>query len=288
LELTNFKAQLSRRALKVGVTTKRQKLGMAGTHGEGFKVASLVMLREGYQVRFEASKFYWNFRFAGGEKDTLHCFFSTPKGSAIQKQVAAYQKKAGKSCSRELKANLWEDVSVKIGKVHGSQGTMIELNDFKDWLQVSLHLDRPTKIIETACGTLILDPGFRGRIYLKSLLLETNSVKEWRFGYNLFDGKVNRDRQRLTNPAEEASVLARIWEEAIQKEEEDTLDDYVEMLKEDTRWADVSLAKKHMSETTAQKVWQHLLKGDPERIRFYHDHKNGDEVGFACHHSIST
>lgn len=180
------------------------------------------------------------------------------------------------------------DVSVKIGKVHGSQGTKIELTDFKDWLQVSLHLGRPTKYIETARGALILDPGFRGRIYLKSLLLETNSVKERRFGYKLFDGKVNRDRQRLTNPAEEASVLARIWEEAIQKEEEDTLDDYVEMLKEDTRWADVRLAKKHVSEAAAQKVWQHLLKGDPERIRFYHDHKNGGEVGFACHHSTST
>jgi hypothetical protein len=261
---------------------------MAGTHGEGFKVASLVMLREAYQVRFEASRFYWNFRFVGADKDTLHCFFSTPKDSTIQKQVAAYQKKAGKSRSRELKANLWEDVSVKIGKVHDSQGTKIELTDFKDWLQVSLNLDRPTKIIETARGTLILDPGFGGRIYLKSLLLETNSVKEWRFGYNLFDGKVNRDRQRLTNPAEEASVLARIWEEAIQKEEEETLDDYVKMLKEDTRWADVRLVKNHMSEATAQKVWQHLLKGDPERIRFYHDHKNGDEIGFACHHSIST
>jgi hypothetical protein len=79
LELTNFKAQLSRRALKVGVTTTRQKLGMASTHGVGFKAASLVMLREGYQVRFEASRFYWNFRLAGAEKDTLHCFFSTSK-----------------------------------------------------------------------------------------------------------------------------------------------------------------------------------------------------------------
>jgi hypothetical protein len=96
--------------------------------------------------------------------------------------VAAYQKKAGKGSSRELKVNLWEDVSVKIGKVHGSQGTKIELTDFKDWLQGSLHLDRPTKIIQTARGAVILDPGFRGRIYLKSLLLETNSVKEWRFG----------------------------------------------------------------------------------------------------------
>lgn len=47
LELTNFKAQLSRKALDLGVTSKRMKANQAGTHGEGFKVASLVMARSG-------------------------------------------------------------------------------------------------------------------------------------------------------------------------------------------------------------------------------------------------
>jgi hypothetical protein len=96
-------------------TAKRQKMGMAGTYGEGFKAASLVMVWQGYQIRFEVSKFYWNFRFAGAEKDTLCCFFSTPKNSTLQK-------KAAKRSSTELKASLWEDVFVKIGKLNTSLG----------------------------------------------------------------------------------------------------------------------------------------------------------------------
>jgi hypothetical protein len=57
LELTNFRARLSRKTLDLGVTSKRKEERLAGTHGEGFKVASLVMARHGYQVRFEASSY---------------------------------------------------------------------------------------------------------------------------------------------------------------------------------------------------------------------------------------
>lgn len=55
LEFTNFGAQLSRSSLDMGKTTKRQKDDLAGIHGDGFKVASLVMVRKGYKVRYEAS-----------------------------------------------------------------------------------------------------------------------------------------------------------------------------------------------------------------------------------------
>jgi 1,4-alpha-glucan branching enzyme len=58
LELTNFNAQLSRKALDMGVSSKRNSESTAGTHGEGFKVASLVMVRKGFQVRYESAKFY--------------------------------------------------------------------------------------------------------------------------------------------------------------------------------------------------------------------------------------
>jgi hypothetical protein len=58
LELTNFKARLSRATLDLGVTSKREKDHLAGTHGEGFKIAALVMVREGYQARLETSSYY--------------------------------------------------------------------------------------------------------------------------------------------------------------------------------------------------------------------------------------
>jgi hypothetical protein len=54
LELTNFNAKLPRKALLLGASSKQNQDSMAGTHGEGFKVASLVMVRNGYQVRYES------------------------------------------------------------------------------------------------------------------------------------------------------------------------------------------------------------------------------------------
>jgi hypothetical protein len=58
IQYTNFGAKLNRNCLNMGVSTKRDDDESAGTHGEGFKVASLVMVRKGYHVRYEASRFY--------------------------------------------------------------------------------------------------------------------------------------------------------------------------------------------------------------------------------------
>jgi hypothetical protein len=43
-------------------------------------------------------------------------------------------------------------------------------------MKVSLDLDPPSKIIRMHHGTVILDHHFKGRIYLKALLLEGESA----------------------------------------------------------------------------------------------------------------
>lgn len=90
LELTNFKANLSRKSLELGVTSKRAKGHLAGTHGEGFKIAALVMVREGYQTRFETSSFYWRFTFAGHNKSLLYCNLTPVSQAKLLKQMSAY------------------------------------------------------------------------------------------------------------------------------------------------------------------------------------------------------
>lgn len=57
LELCNFNAQMNRKMLDMGASSKKNDDGQAGIHGEGFKVGTLVMLRRGFQVRYEASQF---------------------------------------------------------------------------------------------------------------------------------------------------------------------------------------------------------------------------------------
>jgi hypothetical protein len=66
----------------------------------------------------------------------------------------------------------------------------------------------PSKIRRTRHGSLVLDHQFRGRIYLKSLLLECVSATPFKFCYNFYRGQVNRTRPRLHSPREEAQTLA--------------------------------------------------------------------------------
>lgn len=278
LEFTNFKAQLSRKALDMGESSKRDDIHAAGTHGEGFKVAALVMLRKGYRVRYESSKFYWNFQFGGKDQTLLYCSLREMQASKLARLMAAYSKKTRKGDPRELKSNIWEDVSVKIGQKFRGLGTMIEEEDFQKWIEVSIDLNQPSKIIETRHGTLILDDAFRGRIYLKGLLLEgENSSRGFSYGYNFKYGQVNRDRERLTDPNQEAATLVEIWQEAIEKDKAGTIKKYVDLLRVD-KAADVRFAKKYISRGTAEHIWKHLLEVDTERKLFYHDDKNGDTV----------
>ena len=285
LQLTNFNAHLTRAALGLGFTTKRTKANLAGTHGEGFKVAALVMVNKGYQVRIESSRFYWKFKYFPNNPYSLYCVLSAASDKKIQKDMQKQISNRAKDLPRGLTANIWEDVTVRIGKVYRpwSESASIKYADFQSWLKVSLNLERASNVIKTSHGSLILDPEFQGRLYLRDLLLEINNPlaaldRRFRFGYNLSHGRVNRDRQNLSSSAEEAQNFALIWKEAIEKKPDDTLKTYIEMLREDDRWADVNLAKDYIDEVTAKTIWQHLLSEDPERKRFYYDHKSGEYV----------
>jgi hypothetical protein len=289
VELTNFKAQLRRAALGVGVSTKRKKVHLAGNHGEGFKVASLVMLRKGYQVRIAASGYYWNFRFGGSDMNQLYCYLSPISEATLRKRKEKHSARVGKGAPRELAANPWEDVSVQIGKVRGPLGLRVEMADFKDWLKVSIDLDKPSNVVKTAYGDLILDPKFRGKVYLKELLLKGDASSfEYKFGYNLLQGYVNRDRQMMESSSEKGEAISRIWDEAIQQNPADTLNEYVKMLREDATWDDVDSAKEHISETTANSIWRCLLASNTDRKLFYHDDKNGERVWCFCYSQIIT
>lgn len=277
IQYSNFGAQLSRKALNFGVSTKRDDDDLAGVHGEGFKVASLVMIRRGYRVRYEASKFYWNFQFGGRDSDILYCKLTRMEEKKLERQMEEYEAKAKSGSRRELKANIWEDVTVKIGRVQG-RGNKIERADFLRWIKVSLDLDRPSKIIHTRYGSLILDDQFKGRIYLKSLLLEGESPIPFKFCYNFYKGEVNRDRQRLSNPREEAKTLAKIWGEAVRLDEAAALPEFVELLQANTPWADVNLAEEHITIETAKKVWQKLHSENADGRLFYYCDQNGDHV----------
>lgn len=280
VELTNFMAQLPRSTLLIGESTKRHNPNTAGCHGEGFKVASLVMVRNGYRVRYEASNFYWIMKFGEdkhGEGDSLVCSLSSAPDTTIAKAKEKYYTKLANSTPRELHNNVWEDVSVKIGRVN-RHGDKISRVEFIKWTEAVLDLNSPSRMIETSQGCVILDDDFKGQIYLKGLLLEgIRSTKPYRFGYNFLYGAVNRDREKLSSPDEQARILARMWADAVKVNEEQALNIYVAMLRDDTD-ADVEYTYKHITRVTAGQIWEHLCFLNKTRELFYHNSQTGDKV----------
>ncbi len=280
LELMNFNAQLTRKALDIGVTSKRYAVGQAGTHGEDFKVASLVMVRK-YQVRYESAKYYWSFHFGGRDKRHLYCHLTPISDNIVANHMLEVSTRNSNRQPRELKGNVWEDVTVKIGRVYGSKGNAIEFDKFQNWIKVSFYLHPPSQIFKTANGDLTLDKEFGGRMFLKGLYLsDTSGTRLLKFGYNLYEGDVNRDRQQIVNARRLAKTLAQIWAEAIKVKEEGAIKECTKMLiEEDTNhWVDVNLSNEYMTEETAAYVLHNIVEQDVSRCQFFYGRKTEAQV----------
>ncbi|KEF58387.1 uncharacterized protein A1O9_06313 [Exophiala aquamarina CBS 119918] len=187
---------------------------MAGHHGEGVKLAALVMRRLGHSVRIESSSFYWIFNFGPG--DTLCCRLSEPSSTSMTRKKNAYAEQMTRP------ANVWEDVTFEISKRRDTFGHKIEEAEFRQWMTVALDLDVPDgdDIIRNQCGVLILGHTYSRCVYLKGLRVAGHGPdgRLYRYGYNLLAGRINRDRECMVNQLEEAQMIAIIWEQPILKE----------------------------------------------------------------------
>ncbi|KIW70371.1 hypothetical protein PV04_02645 [Phialophora macrospora] len=289
LEMTNLGAKLERRHLDLGETNKRDDARSAGGHGEGFKVGALVLRRNGYSVKFETDSLYWNFAFAK-ERPLLCCALTKPQQSVKDKlRDNHWKQQRTPNYTRGLTARIWEDMTVKIGKSkedkHGVEPKKSGISEetFRSWLTVSLDLDPPdaAQVIRTPSGDLIFDSRYRGRVYLKSLLVSEfgdrrSGGKNYRFGYNFNSGKINRDRQSVVNPHEEARMLAKIWESAIAMKGEAIIDSYVDLFNQDGEVPDIAMALDNVSALTAANICNHLKVFHPDAF-FYSERRESEQ-----------
>ena len=273
VELTNFKTHLEVKYLHIGESSKEGQEKFAGVHGEGFKIGALVMRRQGHSVRITSSSYYWNFNFGGAHREMLCCNLSQAKAHVVRRKREAYaQKAAKKNFQRPLEANIWEDVTVKIGKSRGNDSTKLSEAEFREWLHASIELcpPDPTGLVRTTYGDLIMDPQFSNHIYLKGLRVPgyKSSGRNYVFGYNFIRGNIDRDRHRLANPSEEASMVTNIWHGAMTAEGYRVTDAYVKLFHEHEDCADIAFAKDKVSSSTAEIIWHWLRSTSPD-VFFY-------------------
>lgn len=277
--LVNACAQLRTDALQLGHTSKKGQLQFAGCHGEGLKLAAMVMCREGHSVSIETGNSHWSFAYGGPSKSRFCCNIgplsvATPDGKPNPAQDMA--------C---FTYRTWRDVCVEIGPDSGGTGGGVSLEKFKQWLTVSLDIrgySYPESNIETDQGDLIIDPRFRGKAFLKGLLLPASvlEARPFELSYNFVQGGVNRDRQRLVSRYEQADLVRRIWESAIRENEVLVLPIYVNLLRNFPRAPDVELADQLLDHPTRFRIWKYLLREAGDK-RFYFCQKTGSQVSEA-------
>ena len=146
-------------------------------------------------------------------------------------------------------------------------------------------MDRASRrqVINTPSGNLILDETFANKIFLKGILLDKGSVtgKEFSYGYNLLEGKVDRERQKLKSPQEQGQLLTKIWATVIQKDPS-LLSYYVKLFRSEAYLlsADVELAEDYITSATAAQIWEPLLATNVKKGFFYYDCKSGKRVRY--------
>jgi hypothetical protein len=174
---------------------------------------------------------------------------------------------------------------VEIRPDREGKGVGVSFKNFKQWLTVSLNIhgySYPESVIETDQGDLIIDPRFRGKTFLKGLLLPASvlEARPFKLGYNFVQGGVNHDRQQLVSQYQQADLVRRIWESAIRENEALVLPIYINLLQNFPRAPDVELADQLLDHPTRFRIWKYLLKEAGDE-KFYFCQKTGNQVSKA-------
>jgi hypothetical protein len=295
LQICNFNAALYERNFKLGNTTKVNDKNQAGEHGEGFKLAALVLRRapQNYSVRVMASRHFINFKF--NEKGEILAHVSAPSSSMISKDQAKFKKLEREKKSRPLEPKIWEDVCFEIGVPRTCTDDLGEkqktsrvlLADFRNWLTVTTHINPPKDVVLTPHGTLILDSSHKNKMYLRGLLLPntTNSGQNYEFGYDFPSGTTNRDRGSLASSGQEAEMLASIWTYAVSRTDraEELVGKYYRLLiAKEPRNADVRDAEKYLKGAGIQRIWSFMKEQSTQENAFYYCEGREPEVCALC------
>lgn len=168
ISISNAKSKLTPKSLLMGSSTKRGNANLIGEHGEGYKVATVVLLRNGVTVRIynNESNEVWESRIVRSKRyeSDIVCF-------DIRKEI--FNKKDNLVVELSgITPEMYEDIVKK-----------------NLWLQDSVGEERRGDY-----GSVLLDKRYSGDLFVEGLFVCHNPNIRW--GYNLNANLVSLDRDR--------------------------------------------------------------------------------------------
>ena len=183
LRIANKASVLEKSTLLLGTTTKG--VDDIGGFGEGYKLACLVMLRNGIKVSFEnyGAREIWNFKFSKLKK------YDYVESLVCDVETQAFFKKVPNN-----------NLTVIL--------TGITPEQHQQYLD--LLIDPSCEAIETEEGRVLKTPGYKGKVYVNGLYVA--NLPNFEFGYDLKPAyiKVGRDRN-LVNEWDLSKITKNMW-----------------------------------------------------------------------------
>ncbi|CAM1511039.1 Fc.00g085520.m01.CDS01 [Cosmosporella sp. VM-42] len=258
IDITNRQATLQPGHLELGGTTKSSDSHQAGAHGEGLKLALLVLQRnpQNHCVHAFTGAFSWTFNFSTQGKLVAHLNRITPQ------RLQRAQKKSAKDTEKGLApftAAANADVQFIIGQKatgrdahrYKTKRDQASLEDFRIWCTSALFLQdvQDEGIVTTKHGNLITDGKLHENLYLKGLLLQKTTPfksasitgKPLKYRYNFQDGIFSIWNKVLLLRPSYVSHLSNMLNSS------------------EPEYADVSMAKDFIQPMTVEFLKEHLF-----------------------------
>jgi hypothetical protein len=189
LRIGNKTSILPLESLLLGSSTKRNDDKTIGKHGEGYKVAILVLLRLGKKITF--------YNYGKREVWTTRLIKSRKFNNALIPEITVNRK------------FIWSKVPSHdlIIEVEG-----VTQEDYNLVVDSNLHLQHDVERKETAdnSGSILMSEKYKGKLYVNGLFVGHN--KQFSYGYDVKPSQIRLDRdRRLVDTVNLAIVSSKIW-----------------------------------------------------------------------------
>lgn len=185
LKVSNVGAKLDARVWLLGHSSKSGDQ-YRGQHGEGLKLGTLVLLRQGHDVKIVNGDESWTPALEASE---------TFGGEEV---LAIYTHK---------RQNDSGAFTVEIGGITKEAWALMKPR--------FLFMVKPAKSIETSYASVLLDPELKGQVFVKGIFVQV--VPDLSAGYDFKHVTVDRDR-RLVSSWDLKYYASKAWEEAMTKD----------------------------------------------------------------------
>lgn len=192
LEISNKTSKLTLDSLLLGSSTKRDDDRTIGQHGEGYKIAFMVLLREGKNITVEnyGADEIWTTKLVNSRR------YNGAKVVQIEVEKNPFWKK-----------NVKNDLNIIVEGISDSE--------YDDIVNANLFLQDKVNASEmTRCGQVLFGDDNVGKIFVKGLYVSTVNSIGLRYGYNFDTNGIKLDRDRkLVSSFDISYYASQIWAE---------------------------------------------------------------------------